>query len=138
MPAVEVHAVVHKRVHGPLVWYEGAIRLVEIDGDRQPEFTFGVLQLGNGELFYNFPHDNVVLCWLMKNEQIRGWHVLQFLTSYARQLINALKQCGDGANASHAWCCDAGSDEDIATLEDALNCVPIAHILPFRPRTAEA
>lgn len=130
MPAVHIHAVVFKYIRGPLVWYEGTIRLEEVDGLRQPEFTFSAMEQQNGALHYNFPDHNVALCWLMEHAPKRAWGIVNFLLPFSRQLIEALHGCSDSSNASNEWSCDAGSDEDIATLNDALNCIPVEHRAP--------
>jgi hypothetical protein len=124
-----VHGIVFKRQSGSFAWYEGVIALEEVGGkQRTPQFAFYARPIDdNGHFYFYFTHDNLVLCWMTENVQVRAWKVVDFIISFAKQLIHPLKELCDGSNASHAWQCGTNTTDEVATPEDALNCIPVAH-----------
>lgn len=135
-----VHVIAMKREIGPLVVYEGEVRLEEVGGQkRTPVFQFSMRPpLGTEGDRYVFQEANVVLRWLLEHQKLRAWRVIELLIGFSSQVIRPLSKERDGASSSQSWPCDVGSDDDMETLEDALSCIPVAHHIGSGPRIAEA
>lgn len=139
MITVNVHANMWKRQTGSLVWYEGCICLEEVGGQgRMPSFKFSARVIEGGHFAFRFTEENAVLLWMYSHAQLRAWRVTKFLIGYAKALMHVLEDEPDGANTGCSWQCGPEDSGESAMLNDALNCIPIAHIVRKTPEPPEA